>query len=187
MTSKQADEDYATPTPPLKRKRTTLLVFTESESEFPALNLSRPPTKNAWKERSISLTKRKRRIEGAEVTSSCSQDKVMTQGSNHFLDEIVKLRTDTKQQAADMKKETDERIEAAQKEMTTLLEDQSQMHRVTIEQMSKLTKKIQEMQTQAATQMQEIRMQAATQTQAIVNNLSTCFNFQPDDGQDGSV
>jgi hypothetical protein len=46
----------------------------------------------------------------------------MTQGSTQtFLDEIAKLRTDTKQQAVEMKKQTDERIEAMQKEMTMLL------------------------------------------------------------------
>jgi hypothetical protein len=34
MTTKKADEDYERPIPPHKRKRTTRLVFTESESNF---------------------------------------------------------------------------------------------------------------------------------------------------------
>jgi hypothetical protein len=143
-TTKKADEDYVRPIPPHKRKRTTRLVFTESESDFPALNLSRPPKKNSWTERSILSTKNKRKIEEAEVTAAGSQDKVMTEGSTPlFSDKIATLRTDMK------------RIEAMQTEMTTFL-------RVNTEQMSKLTK------------MQETQTQAATQMQATVNNLLTC-------------
>jgi hypothetical protein len=47
MTTKKADEDYERPIPPHRRRQTTRLVCTESEPDFPALNLSRPPKKNA--------------------------------------------------------------------------------------------------------------------------------------------
>jgi hypothetical protein len=98
MTTTKVDEDYATPIPPHKRKRTTLLIFTESESDLPALNLSRPPKKNVWTERSMLSNKSKQQIEEAEVTAAGSQDKVITKGSTPlFLDQIAKLRTDTKQ------------------------------------------------------------------------------------------
>jgi hypothetical protein len=80
MTTKKADEDYERPIPPHKRKQTTRWVFTESESDFPALNHSRPPKKNVWTERSILPTKSKRKIEEAAVTAAGSQDKVMTEG-----------------------------------------------------------------------------------------------------------
>jgi hypothetical protein len=95
MTTKKSGEDYERPIPPHKPKRSTRLVFTEFESDFPALNLSRPPKKNAWTERSILSTKSKRKIEEAEVTAAGSQDKVMTEGSNPLpLDKIANLRTD---------------------------------------------------------------------------------------------
>jgi ABC-type transporter Mla MlaB component len=66
-----------------------------------------------------------------------------------------------KQQAAEMKKETDQRFEAMQKEMTMLLVDLSQLQRVTVDQMSKLMK---------------MQTQAATQVQVMVNTLATPFD-----------
>jgi hypothetical protein len=57
----------------------------------------------------------------------------MTKGSTPlFLDKIAKLLTDMKQQAAESKQETDERIEAMQTEMTTLIEGLAQMQRLNV-------------------------------------------------------
>jgi hypothetical protein len=70
----------------------------------PALNLSRPPKKNAWTKRSVFPTKSERKIEEAEVTAAGSQDNLRMEMT---------------------------RIEAMQTEMTTLLSvNTEQMNRV---------------------------------------------------------
>jgi hypothetical protein len=74
-----------------------------------------------WKERSLLSTKGKRKIVDVEDVIDGSQDTVITQRSTPtFLDEIAKLRTDTKQQAFEMKEETGEQIEDMRKETTLI-------------------------------------------------------------------
>jgi hypothetical protein len=57
----------------------------------------------------------KRKIKDTDDASAASHGTVMAQGSiQTFLDKIAKLRTDTKQQAAEMKKETNHGIRSIQ-------------------------------------------------------------------------